>query len=394
MVNETIKVEKKKLVKILILTALAGMIVFGILFTVFCKITGRILISSEEYSAMNKISSRYEKLYILQEKMNSEGYFKVSEDKQMDAVYKGLVKSLKDPYSEYFTAKEAKTWNDYVNGTFYGIGVVFGKSKNGEFLISEVIEKSPAENSGIKKYDVIMRVDGKTYKTSEELRKAIMGKAGTKVKLTVKRDKSLRDVEIIRGKVTEKTVKGIIGKNNVGYIRISSFAEKTADEFKTELAYMEKKNVKGVVIDLRDNGGGYAQQGVKIADMLLPEGTIMYIKDNKGKKSYFNSKPGATKLKYVLLINGNTASTAEILTAAVKDNKGGKIVGTGTYGKGIMQAEFPFKDGSALKLTTNQYFSPKGHQIHKKGISPDYEVKLTKADKTDTQLEKALKLIN
>ncbi|MDY2960145.1 MAG: S41 family peptidase [Hornefia sp.] len=394
MVNETIKVEKKKLVKILILTALAGMIVFGILFTVFCKITGRILISSEEYSVMNKISSRYEKLYILQEKMNSEGYFKVSEDKQMDAVYKGLVKSLKDPYSEYFTAKEAKTWNDYVNGTFYGIGVVFGKSKNGEFLISEVIEKSPAENSGIKKYDVIMRVDGKTYKTSEELRKAIMGKAGTKVKLTVKRDKSLRDVEIIRGKVTEKTVKGIIGKNNVGYIRISSFAEKTADEFKTELAYMEKKNVKGVVIDLRDNGGGYAQQGVKIADMLLPEGTIMYIKDNKGKKSYFNSKPGATKLKYVLLINGNTASTAEILTAAVKDNKGGKIVGTGTYGKGIMQAEFPFKDGSALKLTTNQYFSPKGHQIHKKGISPDYEVKLTKEDKTDTQLERALKLIN
>ncbi len=394
MVNETIKVEKKKLVKILILTALAGMIVFGILFTVFCKITGRILISSEEYSAMNKISSRYEKLYILQEKMNSEGYFKVSEDKQMDAVYKGLVKSLKDPYSEYFTAKEAKTWNDYVNGTFYGIGVVFGKSKNGEFLISEVIEKSPAENSGIKKYDVIMRVDGKTYKTSEELRKAIMGKAGTKVKLTVKRDKSLRDVKIIRGKVTEKTVKGIIGKNNVGYIRISSFAEKTADEFKTELAYMEKKNVKGVVIDLRDNGGGYAQQGVKIADMLLPEGTIMYIKDNKGKKSYFNSKPGATKLKYVLLINGNTASTAEILTAAVKDNKGGKIVGTVTYGKGIMQAEFPFKDGSALKLTTNQYFSPKGHQIHKKGISPDYEVKLTKEDKTDTQLERALKLIN
>ena len=146
--------------------------------------------------------------------MNTEGYFKVGREKQMNAIYKGLVKSLKDPYSEYFTAKEAKNWDDYVNGTFYGIGVTFGKDKNGNFSISEVLEDSPAENSGIKKKDIIMKVEGKTYKTSDELRKAIMGKAGTKVKLTVKRRGSLKDIEIIRGKVTEKTIKDVIVKNN------------------------------------------------------------------------------------------------------------------------------------------------------------------------------------
>lgn len=394
MANETVKLEKKKLVRLLLIAACIGMIGFGLFFTIFCKATGRTLISSSQYNRLNKIAARYEKLDALREKMNTEGYFKVGREKQMNAIYKGLVKSLKDPYSEYFTAKEAKNWDDYVNGTFYGIGVTFGKDKNGNFSISEVLEDSPAENSGIKKKDIIMKVEGKTYKTSDELRKAIMGKAGTKVKLTVKRRGSLKDIEIIRGKVTEKTVKGVIVKNNIGYIRIRSFAEKTADEFKTELAYMEKKNVKGFVIDLRENGGGYAKQGVNIADMLLTEGTIMYIKDNKGKKTYFNSKPGATKLKYVLLVNENTASTSEILTAAVKDNKGGKIVGSRTYGKGVMQSEFSFKDGSALKLTTNQYFSPKGHQIHKKGIKPDYEVKLGKNDKTDKQLEKALELLN
>lgn len=392
--NEIVKLEKKKLTRILIMSVLGGMILFTLIFTIFCKITGKTLISSVEYKDLTKISMKYQKLYALQEKMDSEGYFKVSEEKQMNAIYKGLVKSLKDPYSAYFTAKEAKTWDDYVNGTFYGIGVIFGKAKNGDFRISEVLEDSPAENAGVKKDDIILKVEGKRYKTSDELRKVIMGKAGTKVKLTIKRDGALKDIEIIRGKVTEKTVKGVVRKNNIGYIRISSFAEKTADEFKTELAYMEKKNVKGFVIDLRENGGGYAQQGVKIADMLLPEATIMYIKDNKGKKSYFNSKPGATKLKYVLLVNGNTASTSEILTAAIKDNRGGKIVGTKTYGKGVMQAEFPFKDGSALKLTTNQYFSPKGHQIHNKGIKPDYEVKLSKEDRVDKQLKKALELLN
>lgn len=387
------KIEKGKFIRVIIITVCMTVAVVGILFSVFCKVTGRSLIKGEDYTFVKKIMSKYGKLYAIQEKMNKDGYFKVSESRQMDAIYKGLVKSLKDPYSEYFTAGEAKEWNSRLNGTFFGIGVIFAQDKKGDFIIGEVIEKSPAAGAGLKKNDIIEKVDGKKYKNAEALKKAITGKAGSKVRVTYRRGGKSADVSIVRGKVTEFTVKGTVTKEKIGYIRISSFAEKTAEEFKTELAALEKKNVKGVVIDIRANGGGYANQGVKIADMLLPECTIMYVKDSKGKKTYFNSNEDATKLKYVLLVDGNTASTSEILTAAVKDNKGGAIVGSKTFGKGVMQVEYPFKDGSALKLTTNQYFSPKGQRINKKGITPDYNVPLKPEYKVDRQLEKAVELL-
>ena len=161
----------------------------------------------------------------------------------------------------------------------------------------------------------------------------------------------------------------------------------------TKKQSMENKNVKGLIIDIRENGGGYTDQGIEIADMLLPEGTITYMEDRNGKKTYYNSKEGRTKLKYVLLVDGNTASTSEILASAIKDNKGGAIVGTTTYGKGIVQEEKTFKDGSAFKLTIYQYFSPKGNKIHKIGVKPDYQVKLKEGATTDYQLQKALQLL-
>lgn len=387
------KIEKNKFIRVIVITICMTVAAVAVIFFVFCRITGRSLIKNEDYNLAKNITAKYGKLYAIQEKMNKDGYFKVSKSKQMDAVYKALVKSLKDPYSEYFTAKEAKEWNSRLNGTFYGIGVIFAQNKKGDFVIGEVVEKSPAEVAGLKKNDIIKKVDGKKYKSAETLKKAITGKSGSKVKLTYGRGRKTVTVTIVRGKVTEFTAKGTLTKGKIGYIRISSFAEKTAEEFKTELAAIEKKNAKGVVIDIRANGGGYANQGVKIADMLLPECTIMYVRDSKGKKTYFNSAEGATKLKYVLLVDGNTASTSEILTAAVKDNRGGAIVGSKTFGKGVMQVEYPFKDGSALKLTTNQYFSPKGHSINKKGIKPDYNVPLNPGDKVDKQLNKALELL-
>ena len=147
------------------------------------------------------------------------------------------------------------------------------------------------------------------------------------------------------------------------------------------------------VIDLRDNGGGYIDEGMEIADRLLKEGTITYMEDVKGKRKYFNSDEKATKIKYTVLVNENTASTSEILTAAIKDNNGGKIVGSKTFGKGIVQETTKFKDGSSLKLTVLRYFSPKGKVIHKKGIKPDVEVKFDPSSGTDNQLEMAKSLL-
>ena len=174
-----------------------------------------------------------------------------------------------------------------------------------------------------------------------------------------------------------------------GYILIKSFEEGTSEEFETELSAFEKQGVKSMIIDLRDNGGGYIDEGIKIADRLLKEGTITYMEDVNGKRKYYNSDEKATKIKYVVLVNENTASTSEILTAAIKDNKGGKIVGTKTFGKGIVQETTKFKDGSSLKLTVLRYFSPKGKVIHKKGIVPDVKVELDVNAGVDNQLKMA-----
>lgn len=388
-----IKTEKRKMIRVIVCTVILTLLAAGAGFLAFCKIGGMAFVNSDTYRWNAAIAEKYSKLYTIQKKINTNGYYKVSETKQMNAMYKALVKSVGDKYSVYFTAREAKEWDNYVNGTFYGIGIVFSEDEDGNYVINDVMDESPAKSEGLKKNDIIRKVDGKTYPGTTELKKAITGKQGTRVKVTYERGGVEKTVSIIRGEVREITVKGTMLKGKIGYIRISSFAEKTAEEFKTELKALEKKNPKGVIIDIRANGGGYANQGIEIADMLLPEGTITYVRDRNGKKTYFNSDESSTRLKYVLLVDGNTASTSELLAAAVKDNRGGKLVGVTTFGKGIMQAEYPFRDGSALKLTTHQYFSPKGHQINGKGVRPDYVVKLKSSDTTDRQLQKAMDLL-
>ena len=314
-----IKTEKKKLIFVIICTVILTLLAAGAGFLAFCKISGMVFVNSGTYRRDAAIAEKYSKLYTIQKKINTNGYYKVSETKQMNAMYKALVKSVGDKYSVYFTAKEAKEWDNYVNGTFYGIGIVFSEDEDGNYVINDVMDESPAKSAGLKKNDIIRKVDGKTFPSTTELKKAITGKQGTRVKVTYERGSAEKTVSIIRGEVREITVKGTMLKGKIGYIRISSFAEKTAEEFKTELKALEKKNPKGVIIDIRANGGGYANQGIEIADMLLPEGTITYVKDRNGKKTYFNSDESCTRLKYVLLVDGNTASTSELLAAAVKE---------------------------------------------------------------------------
>jgi carboxyl-terminal processing protease len=388
-----IKIKKSRFVIIIVCTVMATLLAVGAGFFVFAKANDVTLVNATKYSKMEKIANRYSKLYALQNEINQNGLWKISQTKQMNAIYKGLFNSLGDQYSEYMTKAEAKKWDSYVNGTFYGIGVSFSKNDKGDFVVLKVFQDSPAEAAGLKKGDQILKVNGKTYKSADALGKAIRGKEGTKVELSIKRSGTTKNVSITRGEVTENSVYSSVLKGKIGYIWISSFSQNTADEFKTELKSMESKNVKGLVIDIRENGGGYTDQGIEIADMLLPEGTITYMEDRNGKKTYYNSKEGRTKLKYVLLVDGNTASTSEILASAIKDNKGGKLVGTTTFGKGIVQEEKSFKDGSAFKLTIYQYFSPKGNKIHKVGVKPDYQVKLKSGSTTDYQLQKALQLL-
>lgn len=366
----------------------------GVIFTITALFIGAklgnwFIVRGDEQGVIKAISKEYSNLPQILNLIDKKSIFKFNDKKAKNAALKAIVASLGDEYSEYLTKKETAAWESYLNGEFSGIGISFQKNDNGEYQVTEVFKNSPAENAGIKSGDIILKVDGKLYDTSEEMSEHIRGKNGTKVELVLRRDNKEINATMTRETVKEKTVYGKVLDDGSGYILIKSFEEGTSEEFETELSAFEKQGVKSMIIDLRDNGGGYIDEGIKIADRLLKEGTITYMEDVNGKRKYYNSDEKATKIKYVVLVNENTASTSEILTAAIKDNKGGKIVGTKTFGKGIVQETTKFKDGSSLKLTVLRYFSPKGKVIHKKGIVPDVKVDLDVNAGVDNQLKMA-----
>ena len=365
------------------------------LITIFAiaKIGNFVVVHGDENGVIKIIAKEYSNLPKILDAIDKKSIFEFNEKNAKDAALKAVVDSIGDEYSEYLTKKETDEWESYLNGEFSGIGISFQKNDKGEYQVTEVFKDSPAEKSGIKIGDIILKVDGNLYKTSEEMSEHIRGESGTTVELILMRNNKEIKASITRETVKEKTVYAKVMDDGSGYIVIKSFEDGTAKEFETELSAFEKQGIKSMVIDLRDNGGGYIDEGMEIADRLLKEGTITYMEDVKGKRKYFNSDEKATKIKYVVLVNENTASTSEILTAAIKDNNGGKIVGSKTFGKGIVQETTKFKDGSSLKLTVLRYFSPKGKVIHKKGIKPDVEVKFDPSSGTDNQLEMAKSLL-
>lgn len=375
-----------------------GAFILGVvltLITIFAvaKIGNFVVVHGDEAGVLKTIVEQYSNLPQILDTIETKSIFEFNEKNAKDAALKAVVDSIGDEYSEYLTKKETDEWESYLNGEFSGIGISFQKNDNGEYQITEVFKDSPAEKSGLKSGDIILKVDGASYKTAEEMSKHIRGKNGTDVDLVLMRNNKEINVSMTRETVKEKTVYAKVLDDGSGYIIIKSFEDGTAKEFETELSAFEKQGIKSMIIDLRDNGGGYIDEGIQIADRLLKEGTITYMEDVNGKRKYYNSDEKATKIKYIVLVNENTASTSEILTAAIKDNNGGKIVGTNTFGKGIVQETTKFKDGSSLKLTVLRYFSPKGKVIHKKGIKPDVEVKLDKNSQTDKQLEMAKSML-
>lgn len=351
------------------------------------------LVPGDDYKVLMDMSDRYGKLYQMQNTINERFLWETDEEAQMDAMYKALTESLGDKYSVYMNAEETKKWTQYVTGVFSGVGITFVQNKDGAFVISKVLDGGPADVSGLAEGDRIVKVNGKTFSDSEQVAAALKGEEGSTVKVTIERNNKNKTVSIVRGEVEEPSVYAGTIDRDYGYLRITAFENGTAEQFKTELASFENKKVKGLVIDLRGNLGGLMDQSLEIADMLLPEGTMIHTEDSKGKKEYYNSDEKCTKLKYVLLVDENTASAAEILAAAVKDNEGGKLVGVKTYGKGIIQSQMEFADETSLRLTTMQYLSPKNKEIHEKGITPDYVVKQPENAKTDKQLQKAVSLL-
>ena len=322
-----------------------------------------------------------------------------------DAMYKAMIESLGDKYSEYYSAEEYKALMESVSGYYKGIGVSVIQDDSGNTVVNEVFGNSPANDAGIQPGDIIFKVDG-TEVTGMDLDVIvgmIKGEEGTEVTVIVKRNSEEITYVMERRQVEVPTVYGEILENNIGYISIAGFDTVTPDQFETTLNELKDGGMTSLIIDVRDNPGGTLDSVTGILDQLLPEGLTVYTEDKYGNRDEYNSDE-ATKLEIpmVVLINENSASASEIFAGAIKDFEAATIVGKTTYGKGVMQAIRSFTDGSALKITTAYFYTPKGTVINGVGIVPDVEIEIPVeayedyviTPEEDVQLQKAIEIIS
>lgn len=398
-----ITLKKRNLIILLVVVFCTGIIITAAYTQIYSIATDQIGISVEEYEDFHRMKQDYGRLDSLVQLIEQKYYMPVDRDKLYEGIYKGLFAGIGDPYSAYLNKQEYENLMIAASGEFEGIGVTVAPDKNGYINVVAPIDDTPAFKAGIKSEDKIIAVDGVEYtgETIDAAVAAMRGKGGTEVTIQVLRGNTTLEFTLKRAKIILQTVKSEILDGQIGYIRISSFEKHTAEDFRKALRNMELNGVKGLVIDLRDNPGGLVDVCIEIADALLPEGIITYTEDRHGQRNYFTSDPGATEIPFVVMINGGSASASEIVAAAVKDSEPGKIVGTTSYGKGIIQEIVELNNGDATKLTVMQYFSPKGNVIHENGVEPDYFVEITREDFTDgvllkendKQLQKALELL-
>ncbi len=330
----------------------------------------------------------------------------IDEQKVLNETIKGYIKGLNDPYTEYMTKEEMEEFSQDVMGNFTGIGIYLTKDieKNAVIVISP-IKDTPAHKAGILPGDIITKVDGVSY-TGEQLNEAsnkIKGEIGTSVKLEILRDGKTMEFEVTREHIKINHVESKVLENNIGYIEFNSFDEGCSEEFKQKLEELKEKNITSLIIDIRNNGGGLVTEALDIADFIVEkDATLLITTDKKQKEEVTKAKTDPIiNVPVVLLTNSSSASASEILAGALKDNNKATIVGEKTYGKGVIQELLTLTDGSGLKITTNEYFTPNRNKINKVGITPDVEVKLDEKlqgqlvleEKDDTQLQKAIEIL-
>ena len=369
------------------------------------QMTGQaVQINRKEGSAIT--SDLVAKLQALEETIDKYYYLgEVTNEELQTGIYRGIMESLGDPYSEYYSAEELSALMEQTQGVYYGIGAYISLDTETTLpKISGVIEGAPAEAANLRANDLIYEVNGEsTYGlTLTEVVAMIKGPEETDVVLTIMREgeADYLDVTVARKKVETPTVTLEMLEDGMAYIQVTEFDEVTVDQFADALATARGSGMKGMILDLRANPGGSLNAVVEMARMLLPEGMIVYTEDKNGQRSeYTCDGKREFDLPMVVLVDMNSASASEIMAGAIKDHGIGVLVGTKTFGKGIVQQIMPFRDGSAVKITISAYYTPNGHNIHNIGINPDVEVEFDgkayygSEERPDNQLEKAKEVL-
>ena len=360
-------------------------------------VNGDVYIQSDAVTDSDGIGSEVEgKLNAIDSVLESFYFGDVDDETAKDNIYKAYLSSYGDKYTMYYTADEYKALKESTNGKFYGIGAVCQLSGEGGVLLVDVYDNGAGYQAGLRSGDRVVNVDGRDI-TDMELSSAvalIKGDKGTSVTLEVIRGTERLTFSVVRDAVEAKTVSYTLLDNNIGYLSISQFEEVTTKQFKAAVEDLQSQGMKGLVIDIRNNPGGLLDTVVGMLKYMLPDGLIVYTEDKQGnRKEYKGQDNDEFNLPLAVLVNGNSASASEIFAGAIQDYGKGTIIGTQTYGKGIVQTVKPLTDGSAIKFTIAKYYTPKGQDIHGKGVTPDMVVEYDTDADVDTQLDAAIKSV-
>lgn len=396
--NEKLKnVKREKSYKMIMIVAIAMFITFIVtsvsLYAFYVNNPTKII--SESSNNTTDIASTLQSY----RKIIDKYYFgEIDEASLLEGAIIGYVAGLKDPYTEYISKDEMQSYLDDTMGNFVGIGIYMTENtEHNRVEVLSTIKEGPAEKGGIKAGDLILRVDGISYTSEQmtEVSKVIKGEEGTNVTVEILRDNKTIKFDLKREKVKINRVEGEILSNKIGYIEFTSFDESTAEDFKAKFEELEAKGIKSLIIDLRDNGGGIVDEAIEIADYIVEKDSVLlYEVDKEGNETVRKAKKEPIiNMPVIVLTNEDTASASEILAGALKDLGKAKIVGTKSYGKGVIQQILRLTDGSGLKITIEEYQTPNRNKINNIGIKPDIEIELEEDSEEDAQLQKAIELL-
>lgn len=397
-------------VDIIVKTAVISFIVCALFFMGLNYFTGKYSLTFEKSRVNIETVKKFnEARSILQNKY----YEDVDANKLIEGAITGMADSLKDPYTVYYDKEQMKWFMDMQKNTeneYVGVGLPIILDKNGIATVLEPYDDSPAKAAGIQQGDKILKIDGKDItdiKDETLIANMIKGEENTETVLTIYRQSQNKtmDFTVVRKKIVAKlNIRSEMLDGNIAYIKLKMFDENISKNFISQLDKIVKEGAKSLIIDVRDNPGGLYKEVVELADRILPKGTIVYTEDRDGNKEVETSDDTELDMPIVVLTNGNSASASEILAGAIKDFKKGTLIGTKTFGKGLVQTTYGFNDGTGLKVTIARYFTPSGICIHGEGIKPDIEVKLDERYKDtsvsaipredDLQLQKAIEVLS